>query len=93
MASNQVWTPVPESLEYDLITAAMHKGEVPLPYRLCQLVDAPAAVTLPEGVRQAIVEVTNWVADWTEDGDDGFDTLAAACHAIYRWLDAQPRTD
>lgn len=48
---------------------------------------------MPEDVREAIIEVTNWVDDWTKDGDDGFDDLAAACHHIYRWLNAQPKGD
>lgn len=33
--SDEQWTPVPNSLEYDIVTYAIKTGEIPVEYRIC----------------------------------------------------------
>ena len=52
----QRWQPLPSSLEYDLITDAIHGKEIPVEYRICQLVDvAEPSVPVPVPVEVARV--------------------------------------
>ena len=69
------WEPLPRSLEYDLITMAIHGGEIPMEYRLCRL------VTQEPTLQPDWSKAPEWANWWAVNDDGGFGI----------WYEAEPK--